>query len=189
MQNGGHVSPFLIFSLNVFRAPRKKRKSGLRRPVTAPKKSFRSGFDGLPTLARQKKIKSNRTLRPKGRSGFDFCHFRRFRAARREKIIVLLASCAATPRFHRFSKRTQRLACDSFRLRARESRARSLAQRFSKRIRLRLYRALCIVELTFRGLPRPISCKVQICTLIVDELRRVVTSWLIACSLNWRFGL
>jgi hypothetical protein len=154
-----------------------------------PKNLLQVGFDGLPTLARQKKIKSNRTLRPKGRSGFDFCRFRRFRVAGREKIIILLASCAATPRFHRFSKRTQRLARYSFRVRARESWARLLAQRFSKRIRLRLYGALCIVELTFRGLPRPISCKVQICTLIVDELRRVATSWLIACSLNWRFGL
>jgi hypothetical protein len=28
---------------------------------------------------------------------------------------------------------------------------------------------LCIVEVTFRGLPRTISSKVQVCKLIVDE--------------------
>jgi hypothetical protein len=77
--------------------------------VATPKKLLRGSFDGLPALARQKKIKSNRTLRPKGRLGFEFCRFQRFRAAGREKIVASSVSCAATPRFQRFSKHAQRL--------------------------------------------------------------------------------
>jgi hypothetical protein len=81
----------------------------LRRPIAAPKNLLRDGFDGLPAPTRQKKIKPSRTLRPKGQSGFEFCRFRRFHAAGREKIVAPLVSCAATPWFRRFSEHTQRL--------------------------------------------------------------------------------
>jgi hypothetical protein len=73
------------------------------------KKSFAGRFRWVTRSARQKKIKSNRTLRPKGRLGFEFCRFRRFRVAGREKIVASSVSCAATPRFQRFSKHAQRL--------------------------------------------------------------------------------
>jgi hypothetical protein len=74
-----------------------------------PKNRLRGGSDGLPASARQKKIKPNRTLRPKGQLEFEFCRFRRFCVGGREKIVAPFAFRAAAPPFRRFSKRTQRL--------------------------------------------------------------------------------
>jgi hypothetical protein len=75
----------------------------------AQKNRSRVDFDGLPASVRQKKIKPNRTLRPKGQLEFEFRRFRRFCAGGREKIVAPFASRAAAPPFRRFSKRTQRL--------------------------------------------------------------------------------
>lgn len=160
---------FLIFFFVCVLGATKKTKKRFAATGHRTKKSFIGRFRWVTRLRSSKKIKSNRTLRPKGRSGFEFCRFRRFRAVGLKK-----SSCRSFPAQQRRGSGDSPstlsvLARCSPRFRAHESPARLVAQRCSKRIWLHLYRVLCIVELTFRGLSRTISSKVQVCKLIVDE--------------------
>jgi hypothetical protein len=160
----------------------------LWRLPSPPNFFLRGGFDGLPAPAHQKKIKTTEPCDPKGDRGSNF----------------VVSGVFAPPGTKESSRHTFRvrqcfasddspsmlsvLARCSLRFHPHESRARVPAQRFTKRIRLRLYRALCIVEASFRGFSRTISSKVQICTLIVDGVRRVMKFLLIARLLDWGFG-
>jgi hypothetical protein len=100
MQNGGHVSPFLIFSLNAPRAPRKKRKSGLRRPITAPKKYFMGRFRRITHPRPKKKNKIKQNLATQGTIGvrlLPFPAFSRRRARKNHRTARFLRGNAAVP--------------------------------------------------------------------------------------------
>jgi hypothetical protein len=188
MQNGGQMPPFFNFSIACALRATKKTKKSICGDRPRRRNFLRGSFDGLPAPAHQKKINATEPCDPKDDRGSNFvvsgvfaplgpkessrCTFlarQRFASEDSPSMLSVLARCSPCFRPH-------------------ESRARFLAQRFSKRIRLRLYRALCIVKATFRGFPRTVSSKVQICTLIVDGVRRVMTSLLIARSLGGGFG-
>ena len=149
---------------------------------------MRGDFDGLPALAHQKKINATEPCDPKGDRGSNFVVSGAFaplgmkESSRRTLLARQRFASGDSPSM------LSVLARRSLRFRPHESRARPLAQRSSKRIWLRLYRVLCIVESTFRGFYRPISSNVQFCTLIVDGVRRVRTFLLIAHSLSRGFG-
>ena len=78
MQNGGHVSPFLIFPLHASRTPRKKRKSGLRRPATAPQKFFCGTILRVTHPHASKKNKTKQSLATQGTIGVRVLPFSAF---------------------------------------------------------------------------------------------------------------
>jgi hypothetical protein len=72
MQDGGHRAAVLIF-LCTCSGRHEKNENGFGAGPTAGRKIFSP--DGLPSLARQKKLKPNKTLRPKRGSGVQVLLF------------------------------------------------------------------------------------------------------------------
>jgi hypothetical protein len=152
MQNGGQVPPFFIFCLSAFGAPRKKRKIVLRHPLPPAKKLFprlvprvtRSGAAKKNTikqnLATQARIWSSNFVSadagepPRAKKSSRRALPARWRRGPKDSPSAVSVLARSPPFF-----------------RQDESPTRLLVQKFSRRILLRRYGVLCIVEAGFQG--------------------------------------
>ena len=94
------MSPFLIFSLHAFRAPRKKPKSGLRRSAAAPRKFFCGAILRVTHPRASKKNKTKQNLATQGTIGvrvLPFSVFSRLAARKNRRAARFLRRLAAVP--------------------------------------------------------------------------------------------
>jgi hypothetical protein len=110
MQNDGDVPPVFIFSSICVLAATKKPEKRFAATGSCSEKIFCEPVSmGYPRSVDKKNYNATEPCDPSKAAGFQFRPLRRLHAALREKIVAPPVSCAATPRFRRFSKHRQRL--------------------------------------------------------------------------------